>query len=486
MKVIPINNNYSNYYNTQSYKTTPIKNISFNGLFQKSIHDKFNDGVSALDGNSVFIFAPEKEGDAAKGMFNDIAEKIEIPIFKTYTYLANKEDLPNRELNVCFAIFKKDEKYYVADLNWLSGGLCAGSNIRNYDKSRFEKGEIRELRSGDKIVIYQSFADDSKNIIFEFKPPKAYNPKEAEKYMEIKNRFPSSKELSQFNKSTISIFSRQKNDKGLNEKLITFADIGGLDEQIEELRKYIIRPVNYPDVYKNVRLNKGILLYGPPRCGKTLLGKALAQEAGVKFIYKNANEFKTSEVGGSEANVRQAFHVLNDPPGILFIDEFDAIGKHRDGSSNARYDDAVANQLLGCMSDLEKSYTNSFVIAATNRKDLIDEAFLASGRFGLHLEVPMPSMNALYSIYDIYSKNQPLDNDVLKPDIVELMSKKKFNGSDVAEMFTIGYFNALERLGMNKKMDARIFNFKDLGNIKVSAKDLLGAIDKISSQKVLP
>lgn len=482
MKVIPINNYYR--YNNTAYNTIPVKSTSFQGLFSKSWQDKFNDGIAALDENSVFIFTTENERLWAEPNFNQRAENINIPVFKTYTLVASKEELPRTEMNPSFAIFKKDNRYYIMDIN-TTGGLHAGRNLSNYDKTRFNAGEIRELNRGDKIAVYEELFDESKSVIFEFNPPKQYNPKEAEKYMTVKNRFADQKAIGTFNKSTVSIFSRPKDKTDSIERKFTFEDIGGLDEQIEELRKYVIRPVNYPDVYKNVRLNKGILLYGPPRCGKTLLGKALAQESGIKFIYKNANEFKTSAVGGSEENVRKAFNIINENPGILFIDEFDAIGKHRDGSSNARYDDAVANQLLGCMSDLEKSYTNSFVIAATNRKDLIDEAFLASGRFGLHMEVPMPNEAALGSIYDIHSKNQPLDEAIKKPVIVKMMFDKKFNGSDVAEMFTIGYFNSLERLGMNKKMDARIFNANDMHNIKVIAEDLVDAITKISSQKII-
>lgn len=481
MKVIPINNNYKTY-NTQTYKTVPVKQISFNGMFKKSWQDKFNDGVAALDGNSVFIFTTEKDAQWAKACFNDRAEKIDTPIFKTYTLVASKEDLPKTEFSPSFAVYKKGDKYYIMDINSL-GGLYAGRNIKDYDKSRFGQGEIRELCKGDKIVVRDKLFDEP-GVILEFTPPKEYNPREAEKYMEVKNRFAEEKAISNFNKSTVSIFSRPTN-KVSSAKEFTFADVGGLDTQIEELRKYVIRPINYPDVYKNVRLNKGILLYGPPRCGKTLLGKALANEAGAKYTYMNANEFISSEVGSSEKSIRSAFNGIMENPTILFIDEFDAIGMKRSSASTARYQNAVVNQLLGSMSDLEKSYVNSFVIAATNRKDLLDDALISTGRFGLHLEIPMPNEDALGSIYDIHSKNQPLDSDVLKPAFVKIMLEKKFNGSDVAEMFTVGYFNALERLGMNAKMDAKIFNFKDLSNIKVSAKDLLGAIDKISSQKAV-
>jgi len=482
MQVLPISNNYQ--YNTKLYKTNASKVPTFQGLFSKSLQDKFNDGVKALDGHSVFIFSDEAHAKYTKYHFNEIAENINIPILKTYTFIASEKELPNSELNVCFALFKKDDKYYVADLNGIGGGLEVAQNVKNYNKdNQLKESEIKELTSGDKIVIYRAIFNDKENVIFEFRPPKFYDSAEAEKYMEVHNKFSSQDVVGKFNKATVAEFSRPKSDNKSTERIFTFDDIGGLDKQKEELRKYVIRPLLYPEVYKNIRLNKGILLYGPPRCGKTLLCKALANEAKVTYKYINANEFISSEVGASEQNIRTTFDKLLSESSILFIDEFDAIGKKREGSSNSRYDDSVVNQLLGSMSDLEKSYTNSFVIAATNRKDLIDNALLSTGRFGLHLEIPMPNEEALNSIYDIYAKNQPLRKDISKPFVVEYMKDNNFNGSDVAEMFSVAYFNALDRLDMNKKMDAKIFRVEDLQKIEVSMSDLMNAIKKIGAQK---
>ena len=130
MKVIPINNTYQ-YNNTKTYNTAPIKQVSFNGLLKKSWQDKFNDGVAALDGNSVFIFTTEKDAQWAKACFNDRADKINTPIFKTYTLVASKEDLPKTEFNPSFAVYKKGDKYYIMDINYL-GGLYAGRNIKDY------------------------------------------------------------------------------------------------------------------------------------------------------------------------------------------------------------------------------------------------------------------------------------------------------------------------------------------------------------------
>ena len=477
MNVISVSNNY----NAQPYKTTPIKRTTFKGLFSKSLQEKFNDGIAALDNNSVFIFAPEEYKDATIYQFNEMCDKIDIPIFKTYSYFPTKEELPKYETSACFGIYKNGEKYYIASLNRMFA-LCVGYKSGYNKETAVDAGTIREIKSGEKITINQSLIDND-TIVFEFTPQKMYKPHMAENYMEVNNRFSDKKSVSKFNKATIAAFSRKADKSASNSVQFTFADVGGLEEQKEELRKYILRPLAYPDVYKNIRLNKGILLYGPPRCGKTLIGKALANEADIKYKYINANEWITGTVGSSEQNIRNSFNSIMETPSIIFIDEFDAVGKQRDGSANARYQDPVVNQILGCMSELEKSYTNSFVIAATNRKDLLDEALLATGRFGLHLEVPMPDEKALESIYNIHSKNKPFDDDVSKPEIVKLMFDNCFNGSDVAEMITVGYMNALERLGMNRKMDAKIFRFDDLKNIKISTADLKDAILKINKLK---
>ncbi len=183
--------------------------------------------------------------------------------------------------------------------------------------------------------------------------------------------------------------------------------------------------------------------------------------------------------------VRSSFAQIMEEPSILFIDEFDSIAKTRQGSQQSVHDDSVVNQFLGCMSDLEKSNVISFVIAATNRKDLLDGAMTSSGRFGLHLEIPMPDEKALEAIYAIHAKGKNYDKDVSVPELITEMKDNNFNGSDVAEMISIGYFNALERLGMNAKMDAGTFTMQDLKKISIAREDLISAIKKIAEQKVI-
>ena len=483
---VPARRQEVNSKRTNNY--TEISNVSFYGLWEANdlnVSEKFRYGLEALDNNSMLIVTSNDL--ASNFVLSKSIDKLGIPLIKTYTLKVGEKDLINRDqLEANFGIYKKNDEYYAINL---SEGVWP-LEVRNPKevfnaKQHFVKpGEIKKLNSGEYIGTGELCSDINDKYKFMFKPPYRYSPANAERYLEVKSAVSTPEGLQRFNRQTVSALTAGEK-KVSKQKEFTFQDIGGLGNIIEELRKSIIRPINYPMVYKNIRLNKGIMLYGPPRCGKTLLGKAIANEANAEFRYVNANEFKYSEVGGSEKSVRNIFKQAEDKaPFILFIDEFDAIGKKRDGSSNARFDDSVVNQFLGCMSDLEKSNAMAFVIAATNRLDLIDRALLASGRFGLHLEVPMPDLEGLKEIYDIHAKGQPIDDNVSKDELAKTMLEKKFNGSDVAEMVTLGYYNALERLGINQKMDNKTFMLSDLEKIKIAQEDFSQAIAKIAKQKL--
>lgn len=477
MKVQSIN---SPYFNKKIYNINNTRKIStqpsFKGLFDnydsKAI-EYFNYGLQALDENSLLIATPNRK----EAFFNlqQNKDKIDIPILKTYILDITKELDKDwgKSIGNSFAIFKKQDDYYILNLNNLGMGVYKGE----YDSetSYLNSGDKKKLDNGTKINAFSSIG--RRPLIFE--KPRIFDTRKAEKFLTVKNTI----DVKAQNTIAITKLTTPAKDNVSQNKVFTFDDIGGLDNVIEDMKKFVIRPLNYPQVFENIRLNKGILLYGPPRCGKTLLGKALAQEAGVPYKYVNANEFKNGAVGSTEATIRKTFEHMIQTPCILFIDEFDALGKKREGSHNARYDDAAVNQLLGCLSDLEKSLTNSFVIAATNRKDLLDEALVASGRFGLQIEIPMPNKDALEQIYNIHSKKQKIDENIDRKAIITTMFENKFNGSDVAEMITLGFFCALERMGLDKKMDARTFNYNDLRSIKIVQDDLLKAIKTIAKQK---
>lgn len=488
MRVLPINNNYMQYKSVavqQKRTAQAVSAPSFKALWGKpDSQELFDYGIQALDGTSLFIVTKDKERTELS--LQRHKDKIDIPVMKTYILNITKELDKNwyDSSNSDVAIFKKGEDYYAMPIGFLNS-IYIYSGKKGTKDDIIQEGNIKKL-TPETVLDLRAWEIGNHDISkVYFNRPKVVDKSKAEKYLEVRTYMDSAEKIRAHNNSAIMSMIKPQVQKNKSvKKEFTFADVGGLDNIIEDLKKYVIRPLKYPQVYENIRLNKGILLYGPPRCGKTLIGQALANEAGIDFRYCNGNEFKHPHVGESEGLVRNAFEKLMAKPSILFIDEIDAVAKEREGSSTSRHDDSLANQLLGSMSDLEKTDTTSFVIGATNKRELLDKAFLASGRFGLQLEVPMPNEEALGQIYDIHSQKQVFADDVKKQEIVKMMFENTFNGSDVAEMISVGFFNALERLGMNAKMDLGTFSLADLKSIKVAKEDLVLAIKNISKQKI--
>ncbi len=480
--------NTSYYTKSRNIKQNRVHNInradvvSFKGLFnsEPNLSTRFKYGLESLDEQSILVVTSDEK--SSNMMLEFYADKIDIPVMKKYTLLVKKGELKNRdELASNFAIFKKGREYYILSLadHDLKRMLVANPKDSFDAKNKLSSGDKKLLKDGYAIDTGELFYSEKNTFVFT--PPNQSGTSNAEKYLKVNYLT----NYSDFNKTTITALKDQKKPGFWNKSGFYFNDIGGLDNVIEILKKYVVRPINYPQVFENIRLNKGILLWGPPRCGKTLLGKALSNEAGAKYREINANELKSGTVGASEASIREVFKkAVAEAPSITFIDEIDSIAKKRDGSSNARFDDPMVNQLLGCMSDLEKTKVPAFIVAATNRKDLLDPALIASGRFGLHLEVPLPDEKGLKQIFNIHAKNKPILDEVSADELARMMSSHKFNGSDVAEMVTDAYFYALERLGMFEKMDNKTFGYADLQKIAISKEDFHLAIQKIVRQKI--
>lgn len=463
------------------------QNIAFHGLFGASLSERFQYGMEALDNNSILVVTDTENEEKTNNLLKKYADKIDIPVLKKYTLIVKEKELKdNRSLDSSFAIFKKGNNYYVMNLGFWSLVVKNPKEKLDNKKHYLESGTIRELESGEAIETGEFYWGNEKRKLV-FNPPYKYNPDKAEKHLALRSASENSGTISALNRTLVTALTSKPKEQQNTPKIknITFKDVGGLDDLIAELRKFVIRPAKYPQVFENIRLNKGILLYGPPRCGKTLLGMALANEAGLNYHYMNASEFKRGIVGESEQMIRKHFEQIMQEPSILFIDEFDSVAKSRQGNGHSNHDDSVVNQLLGCMSDLEKTNIISFVIAATNRKDLLDNAMTSSGRFGLHLEIPMPDEKGLEAIYNIHSKGKTFDDDIVLPDFIKAMKQAEFNGSDVAEMISIGFFNSLERLGMNAKMDAGTFTMQDMKSISISKEDLYSALKKITAQKIM-
>jgi transitional endoplasmic reticulum ATPase len=216
---------------------------------------------------------------------------------------------------------------------------------------------------------------------------------------------------------------------------VRWTDVGGLDEVKQNLIESVEWPIKYPNRFKQVGIEppKGVLLYGAPGCGKTLLAKAVATEGEMNFISIKGPEIFSKWVGESEKAIREIFRKGRmAAPSVIFIDEVDSIIPRRGaGYGDSGVTSRVISQLLTEMDGLE-SLQNVMVIAATNRPDILDPAMLRPGRFDRLIYVPAPDEESRLEILKIYTKEMPLDDDV---DLISLAGETKgYSGADIASL----------------------------------------------------
>ncbi len=225
---------------------------------------------------------------------------------------------------------------------------------------------------------------------------------------------------------------------------VTYEDIGGLKHIIERIRELVELPLKHPELFRRLGIEppKGVLLYGPPGCGKTLLAKAVANETDAYFIAINGPEIMSKFYGESEQRLREIFEeAKKHAPAIIFIDEIDAIAPKRDevvGEVERR----VVAQLLALMDGLE-SRGDVIVIAATNRPQALDPALRRPGRFDREIEVPLPDKQGRLEILQIHTRNMPLASGVDLKKLAEITHG--YTGADLAALCREAAMNALRR-----------------------------------------
>lgn len=265
---------------------------------------------------------------------------------------------------------------------------------------------------------------------------------------------------------------------------VSFDDIGGIDPILQKIREVIELPLKNPEMfnYMGIEPHRGILLYGPPGCGKTMIAKAVANEIEAHFISVKGPELLNKYYGQSEENLRNLFEEASRlQPSIIFFDEIDSIAQRRSGADNLRIEAKFVNQLLTMMDGID-DYGNISVIAATNRPELIDEALLRRGRFDYQLEVPKPDKEGLKQIYSIHTQNKPLDDSIKTDEILEEMTGA--TGSDVAYTVREAAFNCLRRnLKLNKDTLGKTVDEKTYESFTISKDDILKALEDFSEEK---
>ncbi|HLC60412.1 MAG TPA: AAA family ATPase [Candidatus Nanoarchaeia archaeon] len=245
---------------------------------------------------------------------------------------------------------------------------------------------------------------------------------------------------------------------------ISWSDIGGLEKQAEEIREVIELPLKKPELFRKVGITppKGILLYGEPGTGKTLLAKAVAASTNSTFIEVVGSELVQKFIGEGAKLIKEIFeYARKKAPAVVFIDELDALAAKRVevGTSGEREVNRTFMQLLAEL-DGFKPLDNVKIIGATNRKDILDTAIIRPGRLDRLIHIPIPSKESRADIFKIHSKNMTFDKNIVPEVIVERM--EGFSGAEIKAVCTeSGYF----AIRQNREY--------------VTREDFLKAIDKV-------
>ena len=266
---------------------------------------------------------------------------------------------------------------------------------------------------------------------------------------------------------------------GTAERLkFSYEDIGGLGHEIHRIREMIELPLKHPEVFERLGIDapKGVLLYGPPGCGKTLIARAVANETDAHFITINGPEIIHKFYGESEARLREIFEdAKKHAPSIIFLDEIDAIAPKREhvvGDVEKR----VVAQLLALMDGLDNR-GHVIVIAATNIPGALDPALRRPGRFDREISIPIPDKNSRLTILEIHSRGMPLSEDVNLDKLAEITHG--FVGADLQALCREAAMLCLRKAIPGMDLGASSIPYETMMNLKVSMEHFFEALKEI-------
>ncbi|GER55116.1 26S protease regulatory subunit [Striga asiatica] len=266
--------------------------------------------------------------------------------------------------------------------------------------------------------------------------------------------------------------------------LESYADIGGLDAQIQEIKEAVELPLTHPELYEDIGIKppKGVILYGEPGTGKTLLAKAVANSTSATFLRVVGSELIQKYLGDGPKLVRELFRVADDlSPSIVFIDEIDAVGTKRyDAHSGGERE--IQRTMLELLNQLDgfDSRGDVKVILATNKIESLDPALLRPGRIDRKIEFPLPDIKTRRRIFQIHTSRMTLAEDVNLEEFV--MTKDEFSGADIKAICTEAGLLALRERRMKHENNLQITIMYD-ESVEVTHADFKKAKDKVMFKK---
>ena len=266
-------------------------------------------------------------------------------------------------------------------------------------------------------------------------------------------------------------------------RTLSYEDIGGLKPQLQRIREMIELPLRYPEVFQRLGIDapKGVLLYGPPGCGKTLIARAIAHETEASFFSISGPEIIHKFYGESEAHLRKAFEeAAQKGPSILFLDEIDAIAPRREnvvGDVEKR----VVAQLLALMDGLNQRQ-NVIVIGATNIPNALDPALRRPGRFDREISIPIPDRHGRLQILEIHSKGMPLAADVRVEHLAEITHG--FVGADLEALCREAAMSCLRQIMGEIDFGQTGIPYETLVKLEVQMEDFLSALREIEPSAI--
>ena len=265
--------------------------------------------------------------------------------------------------------------------------------------------------------------------------------------------------------------------KGIS--MVTYEDIGGLHEEIQRIREMVELPLRHPELFQRLGIEppRGVFLYGPPGCGKTLLAKAVANESDANFYVISGPEIMSKFYGESEARLREIFQKAQETaPSIVFIDEMDAIAPKRE-EVTGEVERRVVAQLLSLMDGMG-TRGNIIVIGATNRPNAIDPALRRPGRFDREVEIGVPDKQGRYEILQIHTRNMPLAEDVDLKRLTDVTHG--YTGADVSSLSREAAMKALRRYMPEINLEEERIPPEILDKMVVNEDDFLSAYREIT------